>query len=55
MKKEKRIYSEAQLSVVKLSGSSTLLAGSETGGSPSLHTLNFGAQRQNYTMGSAFQ
>ena len=52
--KQKRIYNEAQLNVVRLSGKSQLLAGSEPGSStpspdgPSFTPVQNGAQRNSY-------
>lgn len=55
MAKGKRVYSEAQLQVVQLSGKTQLLAESSESPAPGLHQMSLGAQRQDYTMGSAFQ
>lgn len=50
MVKQKRIYSEAQLAVVQLSGKSALLSGSTTvSGSTQAHGLFMG----NYTSGGS--
>ena len=50
--KEKRVYNEAQLQVVRLSGKAQLLAESESGGNPSPSPLSAGAVRQDYISGA---